>query len=328
LQEDYLNKMQIFVSDKTVIKLMKESHLDRKPNSGKAEPRKKNRPSRNNSDGNLIFTKKNSIYFNFEINKINFKNSTKFLTNEKDLIKNSEFNYYRGFNLIEDSLKNQRNQFLEKLRLKIYQQNLKSDSKLNSRHQSFIKRKTINTEFNSHSPNRIKNKIEGDTDPIRKLDLEIQNTTVSEFVLTKPKKKLSLFKKEKKHVGTVIEDYLNKLHVLFYNNTFEGSMKQTINILNEAYEKKKQNFEEYIDQKIEVEMMIDENPNYLVKKSYAQLLNTLRLENERDLIDINFKTNSKLNNLIDEWSQVEISEEDKIEKLNEGFIDELVEVFK
>jgi hypothetical protein len=230
--------------------------------------------------------------------------------------------------LIEDSLKKQRSQFLEKLRIKNYQQNLKSDSKLNSRHQSFIKRKFINTEFNSHSPNKIKNKNESDTDSIRKLEYEIQNTTTSEFTLTKPKKKLSLFKKDKKHVGTVLEDYLNKLHVIFYSNTFEGSMKRTINILNEAYEKKKQNFEEYIDQKIEVEMMIDENPNYLVKKSYTQLLNTLRLENERDLIDINYKTNSKLNNLIDEWSQVEISEEDKIEKLNEGFIDELVEVFK
>lgn len=66
----------------------------------------------------------------------------------------------------------------------------------------------------------------------------------------------------------------------------------------------------------------------MVKKSYTQLLNTLRLENERDLIDINYKTNSKLNNLIDEWSGVEISEEEKIEELNEGFINELVEIFK
>lgn len=255
--------MQIFVSDKNVIKLMKESHLDKKSNSGKLEVRKMNRPSRNNSDGNLVFTKKNSISFNFEMNKINFKNSTKFLTNEKDLIKNSEFNYFRGYKLIEDSIKDQRNQFLEKLKLKIYQQNLKSDSKINSRHQSFIKRKTINTEFNSHSPTKVKNKIEGDLESIRKLDFEISNTVVDpvEFIPKNPKKKLSLFKKDKKHVGSVIENYLNKLHVVFYNNTFEGSMNQAINILNEAYEKKKHNFEEYVDQRIEVEMMIDENPS-------------------------------------------------------------------
>ena len=280
--------MQVFLSDKTVIKLMNESSRMMRVTKQKPKERVMKIPTRTNSDSCIVFKRRNEMALNFEMNKINYLNSvSKSNVSGKEIIKKFDFNFSKSCILLEDSMKNQRSQFLDKLKLKLYQQNIKSDSKYNSRNQSFIKRKTLNPEFNSSSPARLSKKIEEISQPVKKLDFaflpniekEIEkeknsneipflnfNFNNDNFILKNPKRKLSLFKKDKKQVGTIIESYLNKLHVQFYNNLCEGGMKKTINILSSGFNKKKQYFEEYIDQRIEVEMMIDENPSTLKLK--------------------------------------------------------------
>jgi hypothetical protein len=62
--------------------------------------------------------------------------------------------------------------------------------------------------------------------------------------------------------------------------------------------------------------------------SYTQLLNSLRLENERELIEINRTTNSNLTRLVSLWSNSSISGDEKICELNEELMSEVVEIFK
>jgi hypothetical protein len=57
-------------------------------------------------------------------------------------------------------------------------------------------------------------------------------------------------------------------------------------------------------------------------------LNTLRLENERDLIEVNRNTISDLNQLVTDLTNLGLYEDDKVNELNEEFMSEIVEIFK
>ncbi len=57
-------------------------------------------------------------------------------------------------------------------------------------------------------------------------------------------------------------------------------------------------------------------------------MNTLRLENERDLIEVNRNTISDLNQLVTDLTNLGLYEDDKVNELNEEFMSEIVEIFK
>jgi hypothetical protein len=221
----------------------------------------------------------------------------------KDVLMNFESGFSQGCIQLEDSINDQRTQFLENLKMKLYKQKLQSGSKVSSRKQSFIKRVNIDLDFNTHSPNRNNYKME-ELKLVKKFDIagpshhkknyshgnlnhpinnaiiagklnsivnpsggiESKENKVSVPVLCLnniiiPKRRNNIFKKNTKDIGDIVDSYLAKLHVSFYNKLVEGPFKMSLEIFDKGFQRKKEYFDEYVDQKIEVEMIIDDNPS-------------------------------------------------------------------
>ena len=254
---------------------------------------------RKHSSGNLAFdlqrysrkpTPKNSL--------ISHENIKKSFAGSKDTLKNFEARFNNGCMKLEDEINYQRNQFLENLKMKIYKQKLRADSTSSSRRQSFIKRVNVEKGFQTHSPNRILKINLDELQNVRKFELNegkqskkhsrnnsynknpgsSTNVTdeskitfpifcMNEIIIPDLKRKKILLKKNSKDISDVLDDYLNKLHINFYNKLLEGSFKMSLDIMNEGYKNKIKNFEEYVEQKIEVEMLIDDNPSKYYKNN-------------------------------------------------------------
>lgn len=254
---------------------------------------------RKHSSGNLAFdlqrysrepTPKNSL--------ISHENIKKSFASSKDTLKNFEARFNNGCMKLEDEINYQRNQFLENLKMKIYKQKLRADSTSSSRRQSFIKRVNVEKGFQTHSPNRILKINLDELQNVRKFELNegkqskkhsrnnsynknpgsSTNVTdeskitfpifcMNEIIIPDLKRKKILLKKNSKDISDVLDDYLNKLHINFYNKLLEGSFKMSLDIMNEGYKNKIKNFEEYVEQKIEVEMLIDDNPSKYYKNN-------------------------------------------------------------
>lgn len=215
------------------------------------------------------YQKRNSVLFNIEINKLNYRNSIKnntaeFNFNSKEFLRNFEFGVSRANILLEDSVKEQRTQFLESLKLKLFQQNLKSDSKINTRNQSFIKRKTINPDFNSHSPIKMRNSIE-DYPTVKKLDFSCLNDSSKkdflEFRLSEEEVKKNKKQKKKNHVGGIVDGYLSQMHQTYYSRYCEQAIKKSVDLISQGYQKKIQNFNEYNDQRMDLQLMLLNTPS-------------------------------------------------------------------
>ena len=263
-------------------------------------------PRKISSDSNLNNLKKNSSR-NLAIDLRKFQKKAPQSSSDKgiitfkskDVLMNFESGFSQGCIQLEDSINDQRTQFLENLKMKLYKQKLQSDSKASSRRQSFIKRVNVDLDFNTHSPNRYKYNID-ELPPVKKFDIAgfthhsksnshgtlnhiINNTNIAgginsimngieskdnklsvpalclnEFII--PGRKKTTLRKNK-DIGDIVDSYLAKLHVSFYNKLVEGPFKMSLDIFDKGFLRKKEYFDEYVDQKIEVEMMIDDNPS-------------------------------------------------------------------
>jgi hypothetical protein len=253
-------------------------------------------PRRMNSDGHLNNLRKHSSgNIALDLKKYQRKPTPKSsevnvnnISNPKDTLKNFETEFNKGCMKLEDEINYQRNQFLENLKMKLYKQKLRADSKGSSRRQSFIKRVNVEMQFNTHSPNRIMKLNLDDLPNVKKFDLNggkhsRNNSTgkalgsstnvtneskttfptlcLNDIIIPNLKRKKCLIKKNSKDISDGLEDYLNKLHINFYNKLLDGPFKMSLDIMNEGYRNKIKNFEEYIEQRIEVEMLIDDNPS-------------------------------------------------------------------
>lgn len=276
-QEDYLNRMQIFLSNKTVLKLMKVGPNTQNVKSNKHRS-KTSLESKLMKNKLMPYQKRSSVLFSLEINKLNHRNSIRnngmenslsFLNNThnnaqpqfnaKEFIRTFELGVAKACIKTEESVKEQRTQFLENLKVKLFQQSLKSDSKINTRNQSFIKRKNIGTDsisfFNTHSPptscKNLRASLEDMSVPVKKLDFNCEESAKLQEAKPKSKKQ-----KNKKHIGTLVDGYMTKLHQTYYAKYCEQALKQSIDIISQGFNKKIERFNEYNDQRMDLELML------------------------------------------------------------------------
>jgi len=128
---------------------------------------------------------------------------------------------------------------LEKLRNKYLNAALKSDR--HSRQQSFIKRKTLNPDFRS----ALKKSITTiGCSPARKIDFNSSNDLIKKLENEnggKEKedkvKKHKMFKK--KHIGNMIDNYLQSFYHDFNEKFTDMAMQKNYEIFNEGYRKKR-----------------------------------------------------------------------------------------
>jgi len=73
--------------------------------------------------------------------------------------------------------------------------------------------------------------------------------------------------------------------------------------------------------------MVMDNPNETIKKSIVQLMNSLRLDLEKEIISINHTVNSGLNNLTNDNTQTNIHKEEKIADLSDSLLNQVVTIF-
>ena len=263
--------MHMFLSSKNVLKLIKNK-ID--PPSEHNEERLKN-----SSHPFRDIKRRQSKMMKLELNKLNYRNSIK--SDEKNLgdhIKKFELNIVKAGIKLENGIKLQREEFLEKMKMKKFKKFLKSDSKINRRNQSFIKRKS-SAYYNksAHLPkDRERNKLfnsfsfrkqlhfsnEEGENKIKKAD----ESSVTQFKETDSldtskiiSKKIN--KQKKKHVGNIIENYLCKITSTYMNKFCEPNLIRTTEYLKENYQKKKDNFTEYYDSRAEIEIMLLDNPS-------------------------------------------------------------------
>jgi hypothetical protein len=269
--------MQVFLSDKIVIKLMNQNNKDMKRSRSNLI-RSANYDS--NENEKLTKRKKNSnkrksAMFSIEINKINFQYNNK--VNYKELIKNSESEYSRAILLTENTLNIQRENFFERLKRRQHIQMQKSsDNKLNVRQQSFIKRKNISPDINYSDSSRKNFMSLG----IRNVNLlnstkkalfEDDNNNTNKTINTNKiintnntnntnntTKRRSIRRNSQKEIGNLIENYLGKFHQVFFNN-WERTLKIFYEMINQAYNRRIEKYLEYDDQRMEFEMMIVDN---------------------------------------------------------------------
>ncbi len=283
-QQDYLERMQSFLMDKKVIKIMKESISPNCTPKGSSSTRN---------------SKKTNLVFNVEINTLNFMNTKEKKINAKEIVQKFEKDISKTREMMENVLKSQKTKFLENLQIRIYKRNTGQsngtrNSSINntSRTQSYIKRKTIDHDFNGLSPLISKKSIFEQSPLIKKLDFgisNIQNESLEKLASLKLlqgmtgivprksfvsstnlnrnftpvplKRRASFIKNDRQQLCDIIEEYINKIHSNFFKNSCEEAIKQTLQVVNLGFTRKWENHLEYTNQKSELEALFYHNPS-------------------------------------------------------------------
>ena len=261
--------MHMFLSSKNVLKLIRNK-IDTPSEHNEERPK-------NTSHSFRDIKRRQSKMMKLELNKLNYRNSIK--SDNKNLgdhIKKFEMNIVKAGIKLEHGIKLQREEFLEKMKMKKFKKFLKSDSKINRRNQSFIKRKSSayynksahlprerNKFFNSFSYRKQLHFSNEEEETKHKKPDESSVTQFKETDSLDTSKIISkkMTKQKKKHVGNIIETYLSKITSTFMNKFCEPNLIRTIEYLKENYQKKKDNFTEYYDSRAEIEIMLLDNPS-------------------------------------------------------------------
>jgi len=258
----------------------------------------------------------------------------------KEFIRIFEKNLSKACSLIETSLGEQNLQFLENKREKELGQLIKTENRKEIKKFAFIKRRTLNPDYQSAMKR---------SDTIRMMQpkkrLEINSSSslnfkdenggynfknekeLKEGKEGKDSKKTKKGKIKKKHIGNLLDQFLEGFYNSYSNAFLSASNQQALSILNEGYVQKIEKLKEYNDQRIDFELMMIENPNETIKKSIQQLLNSIRLDNEKDVISINHSTNTLLNKFVNSSSSTNIQKEETINAATEEMIHNLVGFF-
>lgn len=259
-QEDYVGRLQMFLANRTVLRLIK---LENTYQRGGGHQKKRSNEFRSKGSKKSFYRERNSIKFNIELNKLSYRNSIygkQF--NAKELIKNFELGILRGCKIIEENLKDQRTQFFENIKQKHLNKILHSDSKVNARNQSFLKRKTISPDFNFRTTIKKTKTIKEEFSPLKSINFGhtglFNSITLGEKDITSENNKMKNGKK-KQTLGNVLDEYINKFRYTYYQQYCEASVRSTMDIIMESYNKKKEKFLEFNNQKIEFELMLDDN---------------------------------------------------------------------
>jgi len=228
--KDYILRLQTFLSDKTVLKLIEQNS---KPNG---KPRSR-------SSVNLITIskieavnsdkkKRQSVLFSLEINKLNFDRQK---IDYKTYLSNCDLETIRAQSLLDESAKKQREDFLFNLRNK----HLLNHSHRGSRKQSYIKRVNIENYklISSFSPSKknSRNAMDDFISPIKPKELNFNKIKDSDTSSSKNRKK----KISKRNLNFLFEGFLNKFHSAYFENYSEKGLELANDIIIEGYNKKK-----------------------------------------------------------------------------------------
>jgi hypothetical protein len=231
-----------------------------------------------------IIKRRQSQIMVHELNKLNFMNSKIHDTkNMNDFLRKFEIIIVKACIKLEHGIKMQRNEFIEKLKKRNFIKFLKSDSKVNERNQSFMKRRSTEIYNNSASlpqknkpvlnlslKKRLSFNEEVDCREYENLEApshfkETDSIDNSKIVSKK------LYKSKKKHLGNIIDNYLTNLHNKYFERFCEPQIYKSINYLKENYEKKKNNFVDYYESRTEIEFMLLDNPSKRLLLTYIRL---------------------------------------------------------
>jgi hypothetical protein len=331
-QEEYNERMKLFVSSKAVMKLIKnnkESLPQRKPNS-------KN------------FKQRHSSVFKMEIIRMNFKKNKK-TCSIKEMIKKFEQNVNKAMSNITKQLNLQRENFIEKIKLKNLRNVLKSDTIV--RKDSYIKRKVVYDVDFSGRKNDIKHptsvNLYSEKLSFESLEEEYENLGVknesnlfkklfdqddSTDTIKNPNKKT----KKKAHIGKQIDSFIQDWHEIYMNKFCLENVQKSIDIFNTKFTTRKENFNEYNFSVCEVESSLRDNLskiNFILLdgtaiKLYRRILDSLRIDYEKNIIDIDCLENRKIQNLTIDAKEANLTEIEEINKLSDHFISTLIKVFK
>jgi len=198
---------------------------------------------------------------------------------------------------------------------------------------SFIKRKTLNPDYQSalkkSSTIRMmspKKKIDfGSSDS---LNFKEENGGYCFKIDKKPTVKKEKRIKKKKYVSHLIEGFLDRFYSSFNEEFFSKANENAYDILNQGFRKKVEKLKDYNDQRKEFELIITDNPNETMKKSIQQLLNTLRIEHEKEIFEISHATNSELSVYMSESGIKNVNEISTIKATTEELVNNIIAYFK
>lgn len=266
------------------------------------------------NDNRLIsrISKRNSINFCMHINELNED-----ISSYKNLIKICEANLSKAVLFAKYCIEKQKENFLERFKIKKIEKMNKMFG--NDRKTSFIKRETISTDFALESPNKY---IRGSL-PLK----TTKNKSLFKISYDLPLDNLKMKKTSKKQIENSVDSYIHLMYSTFYSEFAEHSIKTLINVMNDGFKQKVENSLQYNDQKIDFELMLLDNMSKTYQRSITQLMNSLTLDNEKDMIQIFQQANHHIRKLV-ENSRIEIDQNPKFGELNEGLLTQLVTIFK
>lgn len=226
----------------------------------------------------------------------------------------------------------QRQTFLDRLKQTAYKKHMSSHKDI--RKFSFIKRKTLNPDYQSALRKSATIRM---TSPKKKIDFggssdslnfKEENGGYCFKVDKKPTEKKEKKIKKKKYVSHLIEGFLDRFYSSFNDEFFSKANDAAYDILNQGFRRKVEKLKDYNDQRKEFELIITDNPNETMKKSIQQLLNTLRIENEKEVYEINHSTNSDLNEFMLTSGKKNVNEIETIKATTEELVNNIIAYFK
>lgn len=237
-QELYLNRLNIFLNSKTVIRLLKK--LNNKSDSCNGFY----------SNSLEYDCRKSNIQGLMQMNKINYENSNSQISQKiKEMINKHEFGCLRASNMIRESLREQS----KKISRKIHMNRANKLPQCDMKERSFIKRRTtLGNDLDYAFPKRVSmpyktltpNFLEG------RNPSNFRNNNTS--ILTKLKNK------KEKAITDIVENFLKKFYH-FYQNNLAVPTNNVNMIYDNLYRERIEKYNETIETFLEFEVMLFNN---------------------------------------------------------------------
>jgi len=130
--------------------------------------------------------------------------------------------------------------------------------------------------------------------------------------------KLNKFKKKTLTINEVFEDFSSKYHYIYFLNLCDTYFKSATLHLNEAYQKKKENFFAFEDQIEELNFMFADEE---VNDQYLLMIDDLKDKRDRNQLPIENELKTKIGNLS---KLFELSNNTQFQEKFAGIIDDLI----
>jgi len=146
-------------------------------------------------------------------------------------------------------------------------------------------------------------------------------TNSSKNLLEKERKQIKKgWKKKICSINQVFDDYLNKLHFIYFQKVCENICKNSMDIIHASYNKQLNSYLKIDDQIEELLIMSKDDPNSGYSKSIDLMINNLHLEQEKKNFQISVQAKQDINSIIQKCELFELHDDSKINEVTDNLV--------